>query len=104
VNGRKHWHEPCARTWVIMNNPGKARAHVLKRDRLTCQDCGVRGRRETFDVDHVRPLFEADGDLSYWHPDNLRLLCQGCHHVKTQADMVRWRARQAVSDDEAGPK
>lgn len=92
VNGRKHWHQACADTWTIMNNPADARKAVLKRDRYTCQDCGHQDRFGQFEVDHREPLFEAKGNPVYWQLPNLVLLCVPCHQVKTQVDMGRYRA------------
>lgn len=92
VNRRKHWHQPCADLWKIMNNPAAASQFVKKRERFTCQECGHHDRFGGFDVDHVKPLYEANGDHTYWQPDNLRLLCGPCHLVKTKQDMIRWRA------------
>lgn len=92
VNGRKHWHQPCADTWRIMNNPADARIAVHKRDRFTCQDCGMQDRNGTFEVDHRRPLFEAAGDPTFWQLPNLILLCVDCHKAKTRIDMERYRA------------
>lgn len=99
VNRRKHWHGECAKTWVVMNNPQKAREHVLRRDRYTCQDCGHHDRHGAFETDHRRPLFEANGDLSFWHADNLTLLCLECHRRKTNVDMERWREAQRARED-----
>lgn len=47
-----------------------------------------------FEVDHIKPIFEAFGDLSFWEPENLQLLCtpNGCHQRKTKIDMERYRA------------
>lgn len=92
INGRKHWHQDCANIWVVMNNPSKARQFVLKRDAYTCQCCGHTSKSGNFEVDHHRPLYEANGDLSYWHPDNLVLLCIDCHKKKTKKDVFLWRA------------
>lgn len=78
-----------------MNNPSEARKHVFLRERGTCQGCGVISvLAMDFEVDHIRPLFEADGDLSFYAPENLQLLCSSCHKTKTQEDMIRWRARR----------
>lgn len=98
-NTRKHWHQPCADIWVVMNNPGKARDHVLKRDSYTCQDCGLQNRYGYFEVDHKRPLYEANGDLNYWHPNNLVLLCDDCHKKKTKQDMELFRAFAKLKSD-----
>lgn len=76
-----------------MNNPADARKAVLRRDRFTCQDCGHCDRQGHFEVDHKKPLFEADGDPTYWQLPNLVLLCPACHKRKTLDDMVRYRAR-----------
>jgi len=95
-NTRKHWHQACAELWVIMNNPSKAREHVLKRDNYTCQSCLTYSRYGQFDVDHRKPLYEANGDHSYWQPPNLVLLCKDCHKAKTKTDMVLWRAFKAL--------
>lgn len=91
VNRRKHWHQPCADLWKIMNDPKVAREHVLRRERYTCEGCGVHDRFGTFECDHIRPLYEAKGDPTYWQPGNLMLLCVECHKEKTKADMVRFR-------------
>lgn len=94
VNGRKHWHQECADLWKIMNNPSEARVAIHKRDNYTCQDCGHQDRFGTFEVDHVKPLYEANGDPTYWQPGNLTLLCTECHKSKTRADMIVWRSRR----------
>jgi 5-methylcytosine-specific restriction endonuclease McrA len=92
VNGRKHWHQPCADIWKIMNNPADARTHVTRRENFTCQDCGWHHPNGQFEVDHVEPLYEANGDPRYWQPGNLALLCVDCHKSKTKQDMIRFRA------------
>lgn len=91
-NNRKHWHEHCAHTWNIMNNPTYASRYVHKRDQYTCRECGTHDRHGAFDVDHIKPLFEANGNPTYWQSQNLRLLCKECHKEKTRSDMIRYRA------------
>lgn len=93
-NRRKHWHQPCADRWKIMNDPKLARHHVFIREKGTCQGegCGFRSPlMKDFQVDHVRPLFEAQGDLSYYGDENMQLLCISCHLKKTKEDMARFR-------------
>lgn len=105
VNTRKHWHYDCAMIWVVMNNPTEARKHVHKRDNYTCQHCHTHNRYGAFEVDHIKPLYEANGDPTFWQPDNLTLLCGPCHQTKTREDMVRWheRRRQEAADLQPPP-
>ena len=98
INRRKHWHTACGELWRLMNNPADARDHVLKRDKRTCQGCGAKGRTVKFEIDHKLPLFEANGDLGYWKPDNLVTLCRTCHVEKTRTDMSRYRAAKKLPD------
>src|SRR5690606_4783801 len=98
VNTRKHWHQPCADLWRIMNNPGEASFAIKRRDNWTCQHCGLHDRTAAFEVDHRKPLYEANGDHSYWQPPNLVLLCVSCHKEKTKADMIAWRALRASTE------
>lgn len=91
-NNRKHWHQECADLWVIMNNPDKARRHVFLREKGTCQGCGFTSPlMKDFQNDHIKPLFEAEGDLSFYDPENMQLLCKDCHLEKTRSDMERYR-------------
>lgn len=75
-----------------MNNPVDMRKAVLVRDRFTCQGCGFHSLYgHEFQVDHIKPLYEAYGDLSYYEIENTQLLCEDCHAEKTRADMERFR-------------
>jgi len=61
------------------------RSRVLKRDKLTCQNCGAQANAAPcvgLDVDHIVPLCEG-GKLC--DPANLRTLCKACHKVETAA-------------------
>lgn len=83
--------------WKIMNDPTVARRHIFIRDKGTCRECGVFSPlMGDFEVDHVKPLFEAHGDPEYYGPENMQLLCTGCHKIKTQEDMKLYREIQKI--------
>ena len=94
-NNRKHWHQPCADTWRLINNQSESKKAVFVREKGTCQGIGCSFTSisiRDFDLDHIKPLMEAHGDLSYWKMGNLQLLCKVCHKEKTKEDMKRFRA------------
>lgn len=97
TNTRKHWHQKCANTWNIMNDPKEARKVVGKRDKYQCVVCSKDVRHERYDVDHIKPLFEANGDPTYWQLPNLRTLCVDCHKDKTREDMVRFHEAKRIA-------
>lgn len=91
-NKRKHWHQECADTWRVANNPSEARKHVFLREKGTCQECGCKSlNMKDFHVDHITPLFEANGEIYYYTEKNMQLLCHDCHAEKTKCDMIRFR-------------
>ncbi|HTT34449.1 MAG TPA: HNH endonuclease signature motif containing protein [Thermoplasmata archaeon] len=59
-----------------------ARIYVLRRDRYTCRQCGVRSRRARLEVDHIREIALGGPSLDY---GNLQTLCRACHRAKTVA-------------------
>lgn len=58
-----------------------------------CEVCGIsdwNGKKITLQVDHV------DGDPSFDHPDNLRLICPNCHsQTKYLGGANKGRGRKA---------
>lgn len=90
-NKRKNWHKACLDIWLIMTSPSDARRHVWHREKGVCQGCGKDhwGYSDTWQVDHDKPLFESEGNLTFWHPDNLKLLCRDCHASKTKEEAGR---------------
>lgn len=107
-NMRRNWHkgdypgEPdCVSIWKVSNDPTFAREYVFTRDHGRCCDCSClvefKRRRKiiqfgvSFEVDHIKPLYGSDGDLSFWHPDNLKIRCKPCHLIKTRTDMIEFR-------------
>lgn len=60
------------------------RDFVKLRDEMTCRHCGkpITGR---YIVDHIKEVNvanEHEWDIAY-NPENLQLLCQTCHNIKT---------------------
>lgn len=91
-NKRKHWHQACADTWRKINDPTESKKAVFLRERGNCQGCDFKSINiRDFDCDHIKPLIESDGDLTYWMMNNLQLLCKDCHKDKTKVDMIRLR-------------
>ena len=72
---------------------GRAR-DVRKRDRYTCQECGVKSTRVDdvyFDVDHIIPKSEGGSHRK----SNLQSLCPACHAEKHPGNMdLSKRARK----------
>lgn len=44
--------------------------------------------------DHIRPLIEARGDISFWALENIQTLCTACHITKGKEDNARRRAQR----------
>ena len=55
-----------------------SRRNIYKRDRYTCQYCGVQPGSEELTIDHVTP--RSQGGQSRW--DNCVLACLACNHRK----------------------
>jgi len=108
LHKRAQWHPACALTWTIMNSPQDARRFVFLRDRGICAHCGTdcspNGQEDARDIiqrlmlgervkrlgkwqlDHMRPLFAADGNPQMWQLANMQTLCETCHIVKGVED------------------
>lgn len=96
-NNRKHWHQKCADIWKIANNPTDARKHMFLREQGKCETCEFTSiKMIDFQVDHIVPLFEANGKLVYYTETNMQLLCKSCHADKTKIDMIRYRATKGL--------
>ncbi len=73
----------------------RERAAAIKRDRYTCQECGVKqskakGREVGVEVDHLNGIeWEKMLDYIYRHllvdPGYLETVCKGCHAARTIA-------------------
>ncbi len=72
----------------------RERAAAIKRDKYTCQECGVKqskakGREIKVEVDHLNGIvWEQMIDYIYRHllvdPGYLETVCKGCHAERTR--------------------
>ena len=83
------------------------RSVIIQRDDGKCAVCGRRSLDN--EVDHIVPM-AVNPDL-FWDENNLRVLCEKCHHRKTAGDMrtiaIRKRGARHVplsSFSMSGPK
>jgi 5-methylcytosine-specific restriction endonuclease McrA len=71
----------------------RERAAAIKRDKYTCQECGVKqskakGKEVKVEIDHLDGIeWEQMLDYVYRHllvsPDKLETVCKGCHAGRT---------------------
>ncbi len=72
----------------------KERSECLKRDKYTCQDCGVkqsraRGKEVKVEVNHKKGITNWDEIVDLirhellCEPEDLEVLCVDCHRAKT---------------------
>lgn len=113
---KRQWHPACVVEFKIVAWPSEARLATWNRDKGICARCrkdscanlrvylADKGRfqqaidnyvsRQSGDLwqhDHIRPLVEARGDLSFWRLDNIQTLCTPCHKQKGREDHARRR-------------
>lgn len=92
---KSRWHAACFEEYAVLFFPSTTRRAVWKRDKGLCAKCGHQCDRKGingWDMDHITPLIEAQGDLQYWRLNNLQTLCKKCHTAKTSAEATE-RAR-----------
>ncbi len=83
----------CVGHYLLRADQKVMRQHVFFRDNGRCYDCGKVWRYLTdeWDADHVKPLYAAFGDLSFWEPDNVVVLCRDpCHKLKNNRDRIKY--------------
>lgn len=102
VNKRAKWHKDCLVEYKLVHWPDVTRRAVYERDKGKCAQCGHQCARKYDDVwhlDHIKPLVESQGDVSYWELPNLQTLCQPCHIAKTSAEATERAARKRAAKD-----
>ena len=84
INKRRTWHQECLRPYWIVSDCRYAKREVKKRDNGICATCGKYCHyRWEWQCDHIKPLIDANGDISFWQLENLQSLCNSCHFLKT---------------------
>lgn len=80
------WHNTCVNEYKLLHWPAYTRKMVWKRDKGICSQCGSKCDRKGINgwhMDHIIPLYSAQGQLWAWSMDNLQTLCKPCHKIKT---------------------
>lgn len=89
--GRKSkskWHTKCVIEYKKLFWPAVTRRAVWARDKGKCRSCGTVSpkRGGHWHMDHIKPLIESHGDISFWKMPNLQTLCKSCHTKKTSQE------------------
>lgn len=94
INRRKTFcSQVCVSHYLLRADPTEMRRHVFFRDQGVCGMCGRRWLYldDKWQADHIEPLFMAFGDISYWEPENVQVLCTDpCHKQKSAEDMRKY--------------
>lgn len=91
INLRANWHKSCVEKYRFIYFPKDTRRAVWARDAGKCYMCGEIFTKDQWEVEHIKPLYEAQGRMEYWELHNLGTACRPCHKKKT-ADEARHRA------------
>ena len=94
---RQYCDKRCEAEYQLRADPKKMRRYIYDRDMGICQNPECRTvfdffEDEGWEADHIKPLFTARGDWSFWDPENLQLLCLPCHQEKSAHDNGKYRA------------
>ncbi|AFU86898.1 hypothetical protein Ccr32_gp066 [Caulobacter phage Ccr32] len=95
INRRKTFcSQVCVSHYLLRADPAEMRRHVFFRDQGVCAACKKRWLYlddSGWQADHIEPLFLAFGDLAYWEPENVQVLCTDpCHKQKSADDMRKY--------------
>ncbi|MEU4726553.1 HNH endonuclease [Nonomuraea dietziae] len=80
------WAVTSPRNLTRPTNAATLMRRARRRDRERCYLCGKPGRI----VDHITPVAEGGS----WDLSNLACICDACHHLKSQRESARGRARR----------
>lgn len=90
TNWRARWHPGCVTAYRLAVFSSDQRRAVWARDRGVCVTCGV--RVQTWDADHIKPLWSIPPDLSlfdrskWFGLENLQTLCGPHHKAKSRME------------------
>lgn len=94
---KSRWHPICVKEYKFLFWPAATRREVWKRDKGKCNSCGIVCEKKGplgWDLDHITPLIEGTGDLSFWQMGNLQTLCKPCHKEKTSREATERAAKR----------
>lgn len=80
------WHLECVEEYKLLHWPSYTRKKVWKRDKGKCASCLHQCSRKGPDgwhLDHIMPIYMANGRIWVWQMPNLQTLCKPCHKIKT---------------------
>lgn len=83
------WHEECVEEYKLLHWPSYTRKKVWKRDKGKCATCSSQCDRHGsngWHLDHITPIYMANGQLWVWQLPNLQTLCKPCHKIKTASE------------------
>lgn len=96
---KSRWHPACVAEYKLLFWPTATRRHIWNRDKGKCRSCGTicdKKGKNGWHLDHIKPLIEAKGDLSFWRPGNLQTLCKPCHHAKTGQEATERATKRRI--------
>lgn len=89
---RRHFDERVVRGELKVSAWGECYTLANREVEKQQNESGRTARGPAWEHDHIRPLVEAKGDLSFWALDNIQTLCRACHVQKGKEDNARRRA------------
>jgi 5-methylcytosine-specific restriction endonuclease McrA len=94
---KSRWHPACLKEYKLLFWPRSTRRAVWRRDKSVCAGCGAKCLYPLeWHMDHIKPLIEANGDISYWQLPNLQTLCTPCHTTKTSQEATERAAKRKL--------
>lgn len=101
INKRSNWHPKCVEEYKLIHFPRDTRRAVWKRDRGVCYLCHQIVNKNAWEMEHIRPLYEANGDITFWELPNIAVCCIPCHREKSAREAG---ARAAIKRAAKGDK
>ena len=97
------WHNECLKEYQKLFWPSTTRKEVWKRDAGICNSCQAQCDKHNngWHMDHINPLIEAKGDLTFWQMENLQTLCKTCHINKTSKEATTRASERKIRKQKA---
>ncbi len=102
VNFRASWHKDCVEEYKTIYWISETRKAVWSRDKGKCAGCGIKCGKKGWEMDHIKPLIEAHGNIEMWKLPNLQSLCWSCHKQKTGSEASARAEARAIQKHHMG--